>query len=322
MPFLWNVCQKLTNNLNRPSPKRKNTLFFGNFIERASLSAFLKCYLDAGMTVEAAMVLPLFLFFFVNMGSAIEMIRLHGNLQLALWDTGNQMCVYGYVGKEAGVIDESVKEESERAWWADIGDVALTYTYVKGQVVDYTGREYLEDSPLSHGADGLHFWESDVVGNGDLVVAGDVLDIVMTYEVSPAFEIPFVKPFRMCNRYYGRLWTGYDVGNGKTDADLKNVVYVVENAEVYHARSDCTHLKLDIREVSLMEAFSERNENGGRYTACSKCSGVLYAQTVYIAREGDFYHKDRGCPGLKRTIYTMPQKQAETRYRSCSRCVR
>ncbi len=318
MPFLWNVCP--TNNLNRPSPKRKNKSFFGGFIERASLSAFLKRCLDAGMTVEAALVLPLFLFFFVNMGSAIEMIRLHGNLQLALWDVGNQMCVYGYVASEAGVIEESVTADTDRTWWEEIGDVALTYTYVKAQVVDYAGRDYLEDSPLSYGTDGLQFWESDVAANGDSAVAGDVLDIVMTYQVSSVFEIPFVKPFRMSNRYYGRLWTGYDVGGGKEADVVHEVVYVAENAEVYHEKSDCTHLKLSIREVLLVEALSERNENGGKYTACSKCSAVLFNGTVFIAREGDFYHKERGCPGLKRTIYTMTKEQAKTKYRPCSRC--
>lgn len=322
MPFLWNVCQKLTNNLSRPSPKRKNNFFFGGFIERASLSAFLEYHIDAGMTVEAAMILPLFLFFFVNMGSAIEMIRLHGNLQLALWNVGNQMCVYGYAAGEAGVIEEGVAKEEDRSWWEEVGDIALTYTYVKGQVVDYAGKDYLKESPLSYGMDGLQFWESDVAAKGDSMFSGDVLDIVMTYQVSPMFEIPFVKPFRMSNRYYGRLWTGYDVGGGAKDVALQDVVYIAENAKVYHVRADCTHLKLSIQEVSLMEALSERNENGGKYTECSKCNKFQFNGTVYITREGDFYHKERGCPGLKRTIYVITKEQAKEKYGPCSRCAR
>ena len=319
MPFLWNVCQKPTNNPNRPSPKRKKISFFDGFIERGSLSAFWKCCVGAGMTVEAALVLPLFLFFFVNMGSAIEMIRLHGNLQLALWDAGNQMCVYGHAAEEADVIDSSV-EEDDRTWLQEIGDIALTYTYVKGQVVDFAGQEYLNESPLSYGVDGLQFWESDVAVESDSAVSGDVLDIVMTYQVEPVFEIPFVRPFRMSNRYYGRLWTGYDVGADSGNDVLQEVAYVAENAQVYHVRSDCTHLKLSIREVSLVEALSARNENGGKYTECSKCDESEMRGMVYIARDGDFYHKNRGCSGLKRTIYTMTIEQAKTKYRRCSRC--
>ena len=50
-------------------------------IKGISLFTFFFKPLHAGMTIEASIVLPLFLFFFLNLGCAIEMIRLHGNLQ-------------------------------------------------------------------------------------------------------------------------------------------------------------------------------------------------------------------------------------------------
>ena len=121
MPFLWSGNQKqlLTNlkmNRKKPSPtnhkqspdsardpeiswsdrKRSSCLF--RYIERVSLSVsqnlaglVFKKQIGAGMTVEACLLLPLFLFFFVNMGCAIEMIRLHGNLQFSLWQLGSRM---------------------------------------------------------------------------------------------------------------------------------------------------------------------------------------------------------------------------------------
>ena len=127
MPFLWNVGRKPQNNTkSKPSPKRKRNSYSDGFIERASLLTLCKMGVQASMTVEAAFVLPLFLFLFVNLGSALEMIRLHGNLQLALWETGNRMCVYGHlVGDEAGgEVSETVA--------GDLGEVAFSYTYVKG----------------------------------------------------------------------------------------------------------------------------------------------------------------------------------------------
>ena len=59
------------------------------------------------MTVEASIVLPLILFFFMNLASSIEMIRLHGNLQLALWETGNELIVYGYALDSGTLPDEA-----------------------------------------------------------------------------------------------------------------------------------------------------------------------------------------------------------------------
>jgi len=57
-------------------------------------------FCPASMTMEAAVVLPLFFFFFLDLTSSIEMIRLHGNFQMALWDVGNTISVYGALGKE------------------------------------------------------------------------------------------------------------------------------------------------------------------------------------------------------------------------------
>lgn len=322
MPFLWNIIKKLLTRLKSPSPKRRNRYIPENFIERASLLTFLDKKIVAGMTVEAAVVLPLFLFFFVNLGCAMEMIRLHGNLQLALWNVGNQMCVYGYAMESADEIDHAVAEERKesREWWDTLADIALTGTYVKNQVVHYVGEAYLEASPLSNGTNSLQLWESQVFDKKDSVVSGDIVDIILTYQVSPWIDIPFVKPFRMSNRYYGRLWTGYDVtANDSTEWDEQDVVYITENASVYHESLECTHLKLSIRQVTLEEAKAVRNENGRRYQECSKCKKKLFQGTVFIGRDGDCYHYDRECSGLKRTIYTITRQQASD-YKPCSRC--
>ena len=82
------------------------------------------------MTVEASIVLPLFLFFFLNLGCAIEMIRLHGNLQLALWQIGSKMAVYGYA------LDSGEQPENSDGWWRDLAGIAVSATYVKGQIIN------------------------------------------------------------------------------------------------------------------------------------------------------------------------------------------
>lgn len=328
MPFLWNATMKLLTKSKSPSPKHGKRCVLGYYIKKASPPAFLRRKLTAGMTVEAAIVLPLFLFFFVNLGSAIEMIRLHGNLQLALWDVGNRMCLYGYAANlPAGTGDGAWggTEEDGNALLREMGDVALTYTYVKSQVVNYAGENYLQTSPLSYGVSGLQFWESDVFGEnrmaGEEEILGDVVDVVMTYQVSPWLNIPFLRPFRMTNRYYGKLWTGYELHVDSADADEeRDKVYVAENGSVYHERADCTHLKLSIREASLAEAKAARNESGDRYEECSKCGKKPFQGTVFIAREGEYYHYDRDCSGLKRTIYTITRRQA-SKYKPCSRCL-
>lgn len=264
----------------------------------------------ASMTVEAAVVLPLFVFFFINLGCAIEMIRLHGNLQLALWETGNRLSVYGHA---LGSGDE----EGGNGFLQEVSDIAFSYTYVKGQVVDYAGGEYLNQSPLSYGTDGLQFVESE------LFTSENTFEIVLTYAVSPWLQVPGVGPFRMANKYYGHIWNGYRLpGTSLGGEEQADFVYVAQNGTVYHDDRNCSHLSLTIRQVSAGQVEQERNANGGRYTACEKCAKGLMPQVVYIGEEGDRYHYNRDCSGLKRTVFTMTKQKAKEQYRPCSRCAK
>ena len=276
----------------------------------AFLSALLSREVCASMTVEAAIVLPIFLFFFINMGCAIEMIRLHGNLELALREAGNKLSVYGYV------LDQGDTAESDSsALGQEVLDIAFSYTYVKRQIINYAGEEYLNQSPLIYGTDGLQFVESEIF------TGQDQFELILTYAVSPWMQTPGVRAFRMANKYYGHIWNGYDLGNTSNDNGVtKDYVYLARNGTVYHESPNCTHLALTIREVSAMQVPYERNESGGRYTRCEICGRGTSPGIVYIGVEGDRYHHDRECSGLRRSIYTMERETAQARYRPCSRC--
>lgn len=281
-----------------------------SFIEGISLPAFLGKKLSAGMTVEASAVLPLFLFFFLNMGYAMEMIRLHGNVQLALWETGSKLALYGYVldSGEAPVSGEG----EEDCWWKDLAGAAFTSTFVRARVIDSAGRDYLDRSPLKKGAEGLQFWESEIFGSGDEI------DLIVTYSVSSWGGLAPLPSFRMANRYYGHIWNGYRLP-GEGGGNAGQVVFVSENGAVYHRDRNCTHLLLSVRQVSAKELEEERNLYGGRYRACARCRGEDACALFYIAEWGDCYHFSRECPGIKRTVYSISLADA-ARYRPCGRC--
>lgn len=324
MSLLWGN-DKQTKKNKEPSPKHSagkpdHALIRGLWkryfpaIKGISPSAFLSALLSgkarAGMTVEAAIVLPIFLFFFVNLGCAIEMIRLHGNLELALRETGNKMSVYGYALDRGGV-----EEDAESGFGQEILDIAFSYTYVKGQIIKYAGEDYLNQSPLVYGTDGLQFIESEIFTDQDQ------FELVLTYAVSPWMQVPGVRTFRMANKYYGHIWNGYELEAASHDNNvIKEYVYVAQNGTVYHESLSCTHLSLTIREISAAQVPFERNESGGKYTCCEKCGKGASPTVVYIGVEGDRYHYDRDCPGLRRSVYTLERREAQARYRPCSRC--
>ena len=282
------------------------------FMEGTSLFASLSRKVKAGMTVEASIVLPLFLFFFLNLGCAIEMIRLHGNLQLALWQVGSKMAVYGYV------LDSGEMPENSEGWWKDLAGAVISATYVKGQMVDSAGADYLNGSPLTDGTGSLQLWESEIFGSND------EMDIVVTYSVSPWARLAGFRSFRLANRYYTHIWNGYGLSQSEDAEETVQIVYVTENGTVYHVSLECTHLKLSIQHVPALEIDNMRNQGGGRYYPCSRCAtGASAPNVFYITGEGDRYHYSAACSGLKRTTSSLTLEQAlDTGYRPCSRCGR
>lgn len=258
------------------------------------------------MTVEAAIVLPLFLFFFLNLLWIIEIYSLHSTLLAALRETGRELSVYAYA------YDSIVQEEEDTGLEALIENAAFSYLYVKGRVESQAGVEYLEGSPLTYGRDGLLYVESSILQKGDII------DLVVTYQVSPLTALAGFRPARFYSRYYGRAWTGYDVAGEQEKGEM---VYVAENAEVYHVSRDCTHIRLSIAECNAEEVAGLRNDFGSRYGPCRLC--VTDGQgRLYITANGDCYHQNLTCSGLKRTIAEMPRSEAEKYYRRCLRCGR
>lgn len=296
-------------------------------IEGTPLFIFLQKKAAAGMTVEAAMVLPVFLFFFLNLSCALEMIRLQGNLELALRETGNQFSIYGAM--LPAEVSPEPKEYGERDMGsgkggilAELGDIALSNLYAKRAVIKYAGEDYLKQSPLTKGADGLQFMGSEIFQ------AGDCFELLMTYEVSAWMQMPGIRPFRMWNRYYGHFWNGYAMpganagAGGMPGADTGSAgvtVYVAENGSVYHRSRDCTYLSLTVREVAGSQIEHERNGNGGKYYRCKKCGKGDVPTEVFVGAEGERFHYDRNCSGLKRTFFSIFLEEADS-YRPCSRC--
>jgi hypothetical protein len=289
-----------------------NLLFFkqdSNSMEGTSPRTFFSRRWRASLTVEASLVLPLFLLFFLTLGSGMEMLRLHGKMEVALWRIGRETCLYGTVLQEfrqQGTKLEGQAGSQMQQALSSVGNLAFSYTYVKGRVEEALGKDYLEDAPI--GKEGLFYLGGSIINQEDLV------GFQVSYPVEPKWSLMGFRSFWMENHYYGRTWTGFELSETE-----QGLYYLTENAQVYHLDINCSHLKLSPEAVSKEVLSSARNARGSRYRACSICVQDTPPAQVWISPEGECYHYRRDCSGLKRTIRAVTWKEAEG-YRPCSRC--
>ncbi len=252
--------------------------------------------MSAGMTVEAGIALPLFLFFFFQLGNAIECIRFHCNMELALWDVGREIALYSSV----------LQEQRTEQLLQEIGEELFTNTYVKERVIHFGDTNLFRETPIVGQEAGITFGGSDIVSEDDMI------HLTMIYQVNPMGVLP---GFYMSNEYYCHSWNGYEIPREAEEG----VVFVTEYGEVFHESRDCVHLRIEIEETTADSVKKLRNAGGAKYKACARCTAGKKSSRLYITEDGNRYHSDRDCPGLKRTVYTVLRGYAN-QHRGCHRC--
>lgn len=102
----------------------------------------------------------------------------------------------------------------------------------------------------------------------------------------------------------------------------QQIVYITPNGEVYHLDAHCSYLNPSVHSATYEELKNKRNKSGAVYYACSSCDSPenpLHHEILYYTSFGNRYHKDRNCPGLKRSIEAVSLEDVGER-RPCSKC--
>lgn len=296
-------------SINSPYKKVKipfNPLFVLNIFYPRKVSRCVSRLSIGSMTVEAAVILPFFLMAILSFLSFIEIIQLQNGITMALRDAGMPMGVYGYAY-------DYVQKGGNADLTGLVPDIVLSYGYAGSNVEKFLGEEYLDNITKAFDMGTIHYYHSSIMEKDD------VIDLVATYSVKPRFNVTLLPRINMLSRYCGRAWTGYELnGDCREDQNEKNV-YITKDGNVYHMSRYCTHLQLSIISCQVEEINNKQNENGQAYRACLICGSKKDEGKYYITSEGDCYHSDLNCSGLKRTIDVVPISQVGGRV-VCSRC--
>ena len=266
---------------------------------------FIFLHNKGSMTMEAALVLPVFLFFVLQLLSIIPMLNVTMSMEAAMHQTSKKMALYAYAYEKILPDDNEILRE--------LSSFTLSGSYAKTEVVKNAGREYLDDSLIKNGSDGISFLLSEVMKE-------DLVNLIATYQIKSAFLILPFPEMTMVQRCQMKAWTGYD-NLSNQDAEETDYVYVTKTGTVYHEDRNCTYLVLSIEACLSKDITNKRNSNGNLYQCCALCQEQEenMSQTVFITKDGSKYHKTLDCSALKRTVSTIPCSETGD-LRPCSRC--
>ena len=286
MPFF---CRTILKSKNRSVTLQVRILKIKALIsrKRVSLSA------SASLTLEAAIVLPLFLYAGVILMMPFRMMDIQRRVQAAA----------EYTSEAVGEAAYGSKYKEEQTIW----NTAAAYAYAETAV-----RIRLEDLPVHR----LSLLRSSLLEDGETI------DLVMDYEIKMPFSVFGLNNVTQTVRSYRRAWVGLEgqTGGKENQEGDQIIVYIGKNSTRYHVNSTCHYLYNDLSSVPFAEIEYRRNQDGSRYSPCKRC-GAEAASTVYIMPSGRHYHTSVSCSAIN--AYVKAVLKSEVEYLgACSYCSR
>lgn len=277
------------------------------FLVKRVLSSASRHKKQGSLTIEAALVLPLFLFFMVILMLPMGIMKEGRRIQTALEAVGEEVSQYAYVLHQLKVGDklEATGIDGSSEEFLDGLTEEGILLFVRKQVDGRAGFERLESAT---------FARSSVLRDGETI------DLILDYRVRIPFSVFGLKSIPMTARCCRRAWIGQEGGiNGKNGPE-DELVYIGKASTRYHRQRTCHYLYNDIEQISFKEIENARNLNGGKYKPCSRCCRFAEENgSVYIMPSGERYHSDRNCSSIMAYVEAVPLSQVR-HLGPCSYC--
>lgn len=290
----------------------------------------------AVLTVEAAVVLPLFMFAVLALIYLFQVMELQLKLQSALNRTAEQTASYGYLlGRVLAVSEGKVEDWLEKSELFsedgllsvdDTGEwiIKLLSSSVAEPAFKQIAAHYMDISDpavlrIVGGWDGVNFHSSCLKDEACCVV------VRAKYSVRVPFVPEVISELELCQTAVCRLFCG-DRAYIPVDRDEEEleegVYYMTPSGSVYHVSRECSYLKITVLNTDWTRIESMRNSSGGKYYPCERCvKGAAPAGQVYYTRSGSSYHATHFCSSLTRTVVEVSEEEI-VGLPPCSRCGR
>ena len=283
----------------------------------------------ASLTVEAALVLPLFLFAMYLLILPLRMMDTAREMQQVCesvcQDTVQLLYLRSLTKKDSPDADRTEgtdgSDGSGEDSPSDVGESvtdlrlegALTGNAV-GLAAAAQARARVKDGYVIH----LLSLRSSILGDGETV------RLTLDYDYRLPFSVFGLGSIHQSVTAVRRAWTGRTEGGlasspGGGGTEDSETVYVGRNSTRYHSSPSCHYLSNDLTAISYESVSGERNSGGKKYHPCSRCAKGVTGGTVYISPSGTSFHTTESCSAI--TAYGRPVPKSEVSHLGpCSYC--
>ncbi len=243
--------------------------------------------IKGSVTIEAALVIPMFLFAVLCLIYLLEIQSIRFSIGTATHGAAK------IAAEETAVVSffNPIKFQSD--------------------LINLIGADRLDQSIIVDGSRGIRCWTTFY----------DIEEEVLHVNVGYTIKLPFPEytgiQLKQEYEFQIKVWTGYR--NRRGEGTEESIVYIAETGVVYHTNYQCPYLQLSVRFVPASAVENLRNENGGIYHACEKCVYGASMTGVYITNYGMKYHNSLSCSGLKRSVRAV-KKSEVAGMGACSKC--
>lgn len=263
------------------------------------------------MTIEAALVFPLFLFAMVMLMTLFTVMDRQRQVQAVLETVCEDISRLAYADYEIKRGETKIQkpgEEFEQYFGQGGMGESLIRAYVELRLRSQLDMKTIRGLSLA---------------GSNLLEEGETVDLVAKYEIRLPFPVFRIRGVPTVSRSRRRAWIGKDGGwlndgeLGEGDSD-DEIVYVGKGSTRYHQNRGCHYLSNQLISVALSAIDTYRNESGGKYYACARC-GKDAKGTVYIMKSGSSYHSSASCSSI--IAYVRAVKKSEVAHLgACSYC--
>ena len=275
-----------------------------------------KCY--AVLSVETALVLPLFLFVVLLFCYLFQVMEFQLKLQSALNQTAEQTASYGYLlgritavteQKAANLLEKTglfseeglVSVDDAGAWVVNLLGSAPAESALKRMTAQNIDISDNRMQRVVNGWEGVDFSGSCLRDETRCVV------VIAEYKIRVPFVPEIFGEIEMRQTATCRLYSGdrdYIPRQGNTDeTEDETVYYVTPNGTVYHLTRECRYLKISVLSTQKSKLEFMRNSSGGKYHPCLLCvHGEEVSDKIYYTSGGSSYHSSKNCSSLTRTV--------------------